>query len=350
MIGRKFRETMNKLNILLPLVLCLINFICICFTYRISPICTLMLLLCQISFFFSGTLYYFTHKKAMQKIFKDLLIYMDQMIDGYTIDEQETLEDTFISQVYHKLYKLYNILQSKQQRIEDERDKLQSFISDISHQIKTPLTNLNLIQETLMQDVLSPNKRIEYLNLQLSQIEKLNFLIQALLKSSKLENGIINLSPKYQSINDTIFSSIEAIIGAAESKNISIVYNTTNDYIVAHDKKWLGEALINLLDNAIKYTLPNGKVSILLTTTKDYIILSIQDTGIGITEEELPYIFKRFWRGSETKTDGNGIGLYLCQKIVALHNGFILVDSAIYKGSCFSIYLPKYRTHENRIV
>ena len=77
MIGRKFRETMNKLNILLPLVLCLINFICICFTYRISPICTLMLLLCQISFFFSGTLYYFTHKKAMQKIFKDLLIYMD---------------------------------------------------------------------------------------------------------------------------------------------------------------------------------------------------------------------------------------------------------------------------------
>lgn len=113
---------------------------------------------------------------------------------------------------------------------------------------------------SLQEDVLSPNKRIEYLNLQLSQIEKLNFLIQALLKSSKLENGIINLSPKYQSINDTIFSSIEAIIGAAESKNISIVYNTTNDYIVAHDKKWLGEALINLLDNAIKYTLPNGKV------------------------------------------------------------------------------------------
>ena len=94
MIGRKFRETMNKLNILLPLVLCLINFICICFTYRISPICTLMLLLCQISFFFSGTLYYFAHKKAMQKIFKDLLIYMDQMIDGYTIDEQETFSTT----------------------------------------------------------------------------------------------------------------------------------------------------------------------------------------------------------------------------------------------------------------
>ena len=108
----------------------------------------------------------------MQKIFKDLLIYMDQMIDGYTIDEQETLEDTFISQVYHKLYKLYNILQSKQQRIEAERDKLQSFISDISHQIKTPLTNLNLVLETLVQQDISDSKKITYLNIQKKQLQK----------------------------------------------------------------------------------------------------------------------------------------------------------------------------------
>lgn len=208
MIGRKFRETMNKLNILLPLVLCLINFICICFTYRISPICTLMLLLCQISFFFSGTLYYFAHKKAMQKIFKDLLIYMDQMIDGYTIDEQETLEDTFISQVYHKLYKLYNILQSKQQRIEAERDKLQSFISDISHQIKTPLTNLNLVQETLVQQDISDSKKITYLNIQKKQLQKLNFLIHTLLKSSQLEkrkpNGITKADKEARKSDDLI--------------------------------------------------------------------------------------------------------------------------------------------------
>lgn len=135
-------------------------------------------------FFFSGTLYYFAHKKAMQKIFKDLLIYMDQMIDGYTIDEQETLEDTFISQVYHKLYKLYNILQSKQQRIGAERDKLQSFISGISHQIKTPLTNLNLVQEPLVQQDISDSKKITYLNIQKKQLQKLNFLIHTLLNAN----------------------------------------------------------------------------------------------------------------------------------------------------------------------
>lgn len=342
MIGEGISNSMNKLNILLPFVLCLINFICICFTYRLSPICTLMLLLCQISFFFSGTLYYFTHKKAMQKIFKDLLIYMDQMIDGYTIDEQETLEDTFISQVYHKLYKLYNILQSKQQRIEDERDKLQSFISDISHQIKTPLTNLNLIQETLVRQDISDIKKVTYLNIQKKQLQKLNFLIHTLLKSSQLENGIIHLHRECLPINNTILSSIEEILLSADKKNISITYNNSKDYLIPHDSRWLSEAIFNILDNSIKYTPTNGAISISIFNTEEQLGICISDTGIGISKYNLNNIFIRFWRENRIVTDGNGLGLYLCKKIISLHDGYIIVESEKNCGTTTKIFLPFY--------
>lgn len=117
-------------------------------------------------------------------------------------------------------------------------------------------------------------------------------------------------------------------------------YDNTTDYIVLHDPKWTSEALFNVMENAIKYTPQNGKLTILLNRTEKYIKISIKDTGIGIPPADLSNIFIRFWRGNTNISEGNGIGLYLCKQIITLQHGYILVNSNVNSGSEFEIFLP----------
>lgn len=297
-----------------------------------------ILLLSQFSFL---TFYFFSSiytRKFLSAFFRDISMKMDKMINRESIETTDFIDDTYISQIYHRLYKLYDILSEEQRALKKEKDKLQIFISDISHQIKTPITNLKLINSTLTEVHFQISDYNNYLQIQNQQIEKIEFLLQSLIKTSKLANGMIHLKPELASINSTILSALECVIMLAEKKDITIVFNNSNNYNCFHDIKWTAEAIFNILENSIKYTPQHGKISIFINQTQEYIKITVTDTGIGISKDDISNIFERFWRGSNAKlTDGNGIGLYLSKKIIILQNGYILVNSTIGNGTKFEI-------------
>ena len=276
---------------------------------------------------------------ALSSFFNGLYLEMDKMIKGETINKVDIYDDTYISQTYHQLYKLYDILSAHQDCLKSEKNKLESFISDISHQIKTPIANVKLLQSTLDHLDLNSIDYQKYLTLQKTQINKLDFLTQALIKTSRLENGFITFNPKCSIINHTIIAALEGILVSAEKKEIKVSFDNSTEYLILHDIKWTTEAIFNILENAVKYTPKGGRIDITLQKTEKYLKISITDNGIGITEENIPNIFKRFWRGTLNVAEGNGIGLYLCKEIISLQGGYILVSSQIDKGTSFQVFL-----------
>lgn len=279
-------------------------------------------------------------KNRLSDFFNDLYAKMDQMLRNDSLNNEETFDDTFMSQINHQLHRLYAVLSANQKELTKERNKLQTFISDISHQVKTPITNLKLLNATLSNEKLTDELRQKYLNVQDTQLNKLDFLIQSLIKTSRLENGILDFHPEIASINHTIISSLESILVPAEKKHIEVNFDNSNDYILYHDVKWTAEALFNILENAVKYTPKYGRITVTIAHTNNYLKITIKDTGIGISPNDIHKIFHRFWRGDTGVTEGNGIGLYLCRKIITLQNGYILVNSTENVGTEFLVFLP----------
>lgn len=299
-----------------------------------------VLIFSQITFILFICIAWLLIKRTFSDFFTNLFVMMDKMMNQEAVTTYDDIDDTYISQIYHQLNRLYDVLQMQQSSIEKEKSKVQSFVSDISHQLKTPLTNLHLLQEALKQSGISPEEYQDCLEKQRKQLDKIDFLIRALLKTSQLENGLIQIQPRETSIGQTILSALEGILVPAEKKDIEVYYDNTTDYIVLHDPKWTSEALFNVMENAIKYTPQNGKLTILLNRTEKYIKISIRDTGIGIPPADLSNIFIRFWRGNTNISEGNGIGLYLCKQIITLQHGYILVNSTVNSGSEFEIFIP----------
>lgn len=294
----------------------------------------------QLSFILFICVSYHCIKETFSNYFNALLNTIDRMMSQEFVNTYEPIDHTYISQIYHKLNRLYDILQVQRHSIEQEKTRVQSLVSDISHQLKTPLTNLKLLQESLKQPNLASEEYHNYMNTQEKQLNKIDFLIQSLLKTSQLENGLIHIQPRLASIGSTILSSLEGVLVSAEKKDIEVHYDNTTDYTVMHDPKWTAEALFNIMENAIKYTPTSGQLTILLNKTEKYIKITIKDTGIGIPPTDLPKIFIRFWRGNTNISEGNGIGLYLSKQIITLQHGYILVNSTVDTGSEFQIFLP----------
>lgn len=299
-----------------------------------------VLIFSQITFILFICIAWLLIKRTFSDFFTNLFVMMDKMMNQEAVTTYDDIDDTYISQIYHQLNRLYDVLQMQQSSIEKEKSKVQSFVSDISHQLKTPLTNLHLLQEALKQPGILREEYRDCLEKQGKQLDKIDFLIRALLKTSQLENGLIQIQPRETSIGQTILSALEGILVPAEKKDIEVYYDNTTDYIVLHDPKWTSEALFNVMENAIKYTPQNGKLTILLNRTEKYIKISIRDTGIGIPPADLSNIFIRFWRGNTNISEGNGIGLYLCKQIITLQHGYILVNSTVNSGSEFEIFFP----------
>lgn len=220
-----------------------------------------------------------------------------------------------------------------------EKNKIETLISDISHQTKTPIANLLLYSELLQEENLPDDVRgnAEAIH---GQTEKLRFLIDSLVKLSRLENGIISLSPQKSPLQPMLQSIYDQLAPKAEEKGLSLRLCDTDAYAV-FDTKWTTEAICNIADNAIKYT-PNGGITISVTAYEMFTRIDIKDTGIGIAEEEHAKIFSRFYRSQQASdTEGVGIGLYLAREIIVGEGGYIKVSSSLGKGSVFSVFLPK---------
>lgn len=273
-----------------------------------------------------------------KRIIDRLDIMVDNAIEGRNLESR--FDESRMGALETKLQKFLEMNNRSIDGLREEKAEINTLISDISHQTKTPIANIKLYAELLRESDISEESR-EYVNVLIEQTERLNFLIQSLIKISRLDNGIITLTPKNQTIVSLLEAAKKTYFLAASEKNIDIDI-TVNEVEAVFDEKWTAEAIEIILDNAIKYTPNNGKILINIEEYQMFLRINIKDTGIGIKEDEYSKIFMRFYRSSDVaEKPGVGIGLYLAREIVTKENGYITVSSDYGKWTVFSIYLPK---------
>lgn len=270
----------------------------------------------------------------------DICDTLDALIAGRQPEQYHPYEDSVTAKVQGKLMQYYDIM--SEGKIQSQRDKqtIQELVSDISHQVKTPIANIQMFTGILQQHQLTEEKRSEFLQTMAAQIGKLDFLMQSLIKMSRLETGTFVLHLEEATLNKTIAQAMSGVWAKANSKNIQLSADCDPAITVQHDPKWTAEALENILDNAVKYTPAGGSISVSVRPWQFYTRIDITDTGIGIPEEHYNDVFKRFYRAQEVAAqEGVGLGLYLANGIITRQKGYISVKSVPGEGSTFSVYL-----------
>lgn len=271
----------------------------------------------------------------------DLCQTLDHMIAGSDVPNRSKDSETQLARISHRLLRLYQIMQDNQRKVDEERQELQSLVSDISHQVKAPVSNLKMVTDTLLSRPVTDAERTDFICGIRNQTDKLDFLFQALVKTSRLEMGVIRLEKKSCKLFDTVAQAMSGIVYAAEKKKIAVSVDCPEHLTLSHDSKWTAEALFNLLDNAVKYTPSCGKIAVSVLQWEMYVEIRVNDTGKGISESNQATIFRRFYREEEVhEQQGVGIGLYLARQIVMQQGGYIKVASTPGQGSVFSIMLP----------
>jgi len=226
------------------------------------------------------------------------------------------------------------------QAVAREKDRLKALVGDIAHQTRTPLANILLYAQLLEEEALTGQGRSCAAALG-EQTRKLQDLIEALVKTSRLESGVLTLSPSPNPLLPMLKEAVGQFAPRAAEKGLALTLLPT-DAAAVFDPKWTGEAVCNLLDNAVKYTPAGGSVTVEITLYELFCRLSVTDTGPGIPEEEQTKVFQRFYRSpSVSRTQGVGVGLYLARQIVQGQGGYLRVDSRPGEGAAFSLYLPR---------
>ena len=270
----------------------------------------------------------------------DLCETLDALLSGRQPENYQPYEDSLTAKVQGKLMQYFDIMSEGKRQSQQDKQVIQSLVSDISHQVKTPIANIKMFTNILQQHQLPPEKQAEFLSTMEGQIDKLDFLMQSLIKMSRLETGTFVLHPQEGRLADTIALAMSAVWAKAEAKEISLSADCDGSICVQHDPKWTAEALGNILDNAIKYTPPGGSVTVSVRPWQFYTRVDIADTGIGIAEEHYNDIFQRFYRDPQVASqEGVGLGLYLANGIITRQKGYISVKSQVGKGTTFSVYL-----------
>ena len=277
------------------------------------------------------------NRRKTQSTMEKIENMLDNAMNG-TFSES-TFDESKLSALETKFAHYLSSAETSSKNMAQEKNRIKALIADISHQTKTPIANLMLYSELLLEDELPASARAnaETIN---HQSEKLCFLIDSLVKLSRLENGIIALSPQHTALQPMLQSIVQQYSAKAEEKGLSLEHNST-DIFAIFDPKWTAEALANIVDNAIKYT-EHGRITISAESYEMFVRIDISDTGKGISEDEQPKIFTRFYRSKNVqKEEGVGIGLYLAREIISSEGGYIKVSSTPAKGSTFSEFLPK---------
>ena len=298
-----------------------------------------LLTACALGWLFLLTLFF---AKRLSQFTSGLCQTMDSMISGGEEPARAEDRETIFARISYRLSRLYGILQENRRRVDEERRELQRLVSDISHQVKTPVANLKMVTDTLLAKPVTGQERRDFLQGIRSQTDKLEFLVQSMGKASRLETGAVTLEKKDAPLLDTLAQAMSGIVYGAEQKGISVEVQCPEDLRVSHDSKWTAEALFNLLDNAVKYTPAGGKISVSVEQWEMHVKLDVTDTGKGIPESRQAAIFRRFYREEEVHDQpGVGIGLYLAREIVTRQGGYIKVASEVGRGSTFSVFLPR---------
>lgn len=253
-----------------------------------------------------------------------------------------------IGSINATLDKLANKLYIEENKLNEEKESTKSLVTDISHQIKTPLSSIKLCNTILIsEEDMSEEEEKEFLQRIERSVKKLESLFESLINISRLEVGMINLNPSYIGIKETLVGAINSVYIKAMEKDIDIEVNEFKDLYVYHDRKWTEEAIFNILDNAVKYSSNNSNIYINVAEGINYVRITIKDQGVGIKKEEYNKIFKRFYRGMNNNNDGSGVGLFLTRKILEEQGGSVSVKSKVNVGTEFVVLLKLGKYHLN---
>lgn len=332
----------NKINNIYKFIIILITIILNIWIYLNLKNLNISLLLLVFSMFI--LVMFFIQERRYENYIKCSLLDLSDMLQ--TIIEMKdkeifsTMEDTIFSKLQYQTIKLTNILNAKNEQMETERNEIKALVSDIAHQLKTPLTNLKIYEEFFKDESLTVEERKEFSEIMTISLDRLTFLVESMIKMSRLEGNVINLRIEKNYLNDTVILAISQVQKKAREKNINIEFIQIDKVEIIHDKNWISEAIFNILENGVKYTKENGEIKVTIQSYEMFVRIDIEDNGIGIKEEEIPKIFMRFYRGNNVgSTEGIGIGLYLTRTIISKHGGYIQVSSNK-NGSIFSVFLP----------
>jgi len=271
--------------------------------------------------------------KQIDKYIKDILNNKD------TFDIRDYNEDE-LSKLKNDIYKITMLLKEEKENTLSEKKNLEVILSDISHQIKTPLTSMYVINDLLLDDNLDKKKRKEFLNKNRLQLERIEWLVTSLLKISRLDSGTIKLKKEKININNLIEKVIEPLKIPIELKNQKLIINSPNDLFIKVDLNWTIEALINILKNAYEHTKINGEIKIDVLDNPIYTEINITDNGEGISKDDINHIFERFYKDENNK-ESIGIGLNMAKTIIEKENGIIEVTSEKNKYTTFKIKFYK---------
>lgn len=271
---------------------------------------------------------------------KDMTDYVYNSSEGRKFEMKNRNQDGQIGLLKTELIKMTNILKEKAELLNNEKIFLNNTISDISHQLKTPMTSLVILNDLMYED-LPKETKIEFLDKIKSQLNRMEWLVKSMLKLSKVEAKVINFEKKEVKINELIKRAVAPSLIPMEIKNIELSISGDENTSYIGDINWSSEAFVNIIKNCIEHTPQGGKVNINYDQNSLYCEVVIKDSGEGVDKKDLPHIFKRFYKGKTSKEDSVGIGLAMSKSIIESQNGDIYVKSEKNEGTEFHIIFHK---------
>ena len=268
---------------------------------------------------------------------------IDRLLDSVLSREMivsSDVEEGEYSALVSKIKQIQEVLGNHADSAEREKEQVKSLVSNMSHQLKTPLANISLYAEILSKEEIAPERKAVFSEKMQRQADKLSWIIESLAKMVKLEQNIDGFEGTGTGIKQTILDAVDTIYEKLEKKEISFTLEPFEDRLLYHNRKWTAEVFVNLLENAVKYPDRGGTICIRVKSYDLYTEIQIVDNGRGIRKEEMTDIFKRFYRSPEVENmEGSGIGLYLSNLILEKEKGYMTAISEYGKGSCFSVFL-----------
>lgn len=281
---------------------------------------------------------FFKYNHSESKKINEITKYIEEINRGnYKLNIEENTEDE-LSILKNELYKITIMLKEVAENSQKDKTTLKDSLSDISHQIKTPITSILIMLDNILSDENMPeNIKKDFIKDIKRETINIKFLVESILKLSKIDSNSIKFIKKEVFIKEIIDEAVKNVSMLSELKNVEIIINGDDFAKTVCDLKWQVEAITNILKNCIEHSYDNGKIYINYEQNNMYSEIKIKDNGTGIDKKDLPHIFERFYKGKNSSSDSVGIGLALSKSIIESNNGYIQVDSELNKGTTFII-------------
>ena len=278
-------------------------------------------------------------KRKTKKQTDDLISYITKVQDCSSLPEMQKISEGSMGILQSEIYKVITLLLEQYSSEHNQKKYMSDMMSDISHQFKTPLTAISLMNELLMNEAVSDEQRLEYTGKIDAQISKMTWLLKSLLTLSQLEAGVLEMKAEKAELNKLIKDLSEPLFIMAEVAEVEYICSIPDGIVLKVDIHWFKEALSNIIKNCIEHTNKGGFVRISASQNNLHTSIVIEDNGKGIEKEHLPHIFERFYKAGNSSHDSVGIGLAMARQIIRAHDGKIEAESEIGKGTKFTISL-----------